>query len=354
MKRIALLKSNLAFQGGLEKYTIMLAQRYHERGDQVTILTTGKVPEKYPFDVISLKCTYKISFAHHKSFDRACRHWLKRHLMDVIFGMERNSFQTHYRAGSGVHSAYLQQRARIESPLKRFSFFINPLHRTIKKLEKKAFCHPQLKMLFTNSEMVKREILERYPVDPKKILVVHNGINWEGYAKPFGQRSYNPGRFQFLFVGNDYRRKGLPFLLDALEKLEGNFHLTVVGKDKNLEYYKKRAPSYVTYVGQKSDLIPFYQKADALVVPSIYDPFANVTLEALAMGLYVVSSDTNGSHEILTPDCGCVAPIDDLLPALQKALAHPKTPESSLAIRQKIKRLDLATQLDCMIQNTHD
>ena len=45
---------------------------------------------------------------------------------------------------------------------------------------------------------------------------------------------------------------------------------------------------------------PFYQMADALVIPSFYDPFANVTVEALAMGLFVLSSKHNGGPEILT------------------------------------------------------
>ena len=55
----------------------------------------------------------------------------------------------------------------------------------------------------------------------------------------------------------------------------------------------------VTFFGPQKEIRPFYQFADALVIPSFYDPFANVTVEALAMGLFVVSSKSNGGHEIL-------------------------------------------------------
>ncbi len=51
---------------------------------------------------------------------------------------------------------------------------------------------------------------------------------------------------------------------------------------------------------------PFYQLADALAIPSFYDPFANVTVEALAMGLFVVSSRSNGGFEILDPSKGII------------------------------------------------
>ena len=68
--------------------------------------------------------------------------------------MDRNSRQTHIRAGNGVHKAYLEIRKKESSFLKKASFVLNPLHRSILTLEKKAFESKELKVLFVNSNMV--------------------------------------------------------------------------------------------------------------------------------------------------------------------------------------------------------
>ena len=96
--------------------------------------------------------------------------------------------------------------------------------------------------------------------------------------------------------------------------------------------------------------------ADCLVIPSHYDPFANVTVEALAMGLSIVSSKLNGAAEILTKDSGQI--IEDLfdpyslLNCLEKALKKPKTPVLAEEIREGVKHLDFPLQLNKMIDKT--
>ena len=98
--------------------------------------------------------------------------------------------------------------------------------------------------------------------------------------------------------------------------------------------------------------------ADCLVIPSIYDPFANVTVEALAMGLFTLSSKQNGGHEILDIHNGDV--IRDLYdPAdfartLTQAMTHPKTQESAARIRQSVQHLDFSHQLRLITQTTLD
>ena len=127
----------------------------------------------------------------------------------------------------------------------------------------------------------------------------------------------------------------------ALSRLkEKEFHLSVIGKDNRWEDYaalaeKLKIQSKVTFFGPQKEIRPFYQFADALVIPSYYDPFANVTVEALAMGLFVVSSKSNGGHEILTSENGTVISnlldVDSVAESLSIALRHPKTPDSSHA-----------------------
>lgn len=369
MTKIAILKSRVSRLGGAEKYAWRLAQAFRERQCQVTVLTT-ETPASFSEDpllkVVSHALKSKMSFRKVQEYDRFCLQELAREKIDIAFGLDRNSFQTHLRASNGVHAAYLKHRQETDSWFKRLSHAVNPLHRTLINIEKNSFENPQLEMLFTNSHMVRSEILEHYKTDPKKIRVIHNGVEWAEMADDFTQwqdkkmsiaQDFNldPSFYHFLFIGHNYRRKGLEKLLYALSSLPTrDFHLSVVGQEKNTRYFialahKLNLTHQVRFFGKRTDIRTFYQLADALVIPSFYDPFANVTVEALAMGLFVVSSKTNGGHEILTSQNGTVieslSSIDSLADSLKTALRHPKTKDSSLKIRESVRHLDFSHQL---------
>lgn len=363
MKNVCFLSSRFGFIGGLEKYTFFLAKAFVHVGCDVTLLTTEESSLEGA-TVIQIAKRHKFSLKQHTLFDKSCNRWLEAHPHDIVFGMERNSFQTHYRAGSGVHAAYLHQRMMHEPFLKRLSFTCNPLHRKILSLEKQAFHNPRLLKIFTNSHMVKEEIVHYYKTPEEKIEVVHNGVEWQEFERPFlaSLQKRQRSSFELLFIGNGYRRKGLDYLLKGLSLLpHRDFHLSVVGKEKKATFYnalcrKLGLEKEVSFYGPRRDILPFYQMADALAIPSIYDPCANVTLEALAMGLFVISSLHNGAHEILSPERGTI--IEKLTDpasvaaALEQGLKHPKTAPSATKIRESVRELDFSSQLSKIVAQT--
>jgi UDP-glucose:(heptosyl)LPS alpha-1,3-glucosyltransferase len=368
MKTVAILKKDFHSHGGLEKSSWRIIQAFKERGAIVTLLTTHEVSA--PCSVLSCSLDSKLKFLKLKEFDSWCRSTVKSHAFDVVFSMDRASSQTHHRAGNGVHAAYLALRRQKEGFLKRLSFKLNPLHYMMLKLEKATFEDPHVKGIIVNSDYVKNQILQFYSADPSKIHVVHNGVEWQEMENDFNasfsrkeelakEQGLDPKTFQFLFVGHNFHRKGLSLLLQALGRLSTrDFHLSVVGTDKRLTAYKREAyqlglSKNVTFFYSQSDTRPFYQAADALVIPSHYDPFANVTVEALAMGLFVVSSQNNGGHEVLQPESGItVDPFDltSFTAALETALKHPKTLESAQKIRSSVQHLDFSHQLEKVCQ----
>jgi len=355
--KVAILKSHITGKGGLEKHTLGLFEAFQKRGCEVVLLTTTASASPHSKQVAKRS---KFSLYHVLHFDACCQRWLRHNPCDIVFGMERNRFQTHYRAGSGVHATYLQRRALNEPWHKQLSFRLNPFHRTILTLEKTAFEYPKLHTLFTNSHMVKQEILSTYTTPEEKIEVVHNGVEWTEWEKDFiasldratccQKLGLDPDKFQFLFVGNGYQRKGLSFLLKALQQLKpSDYQLSIVGKDRQ----KHASTPHIKFFGPQSDVRPFYQAADSLVLPSIYDPFANVTVEALAMGLYVISSRYNGGSEVLTPQNGTIieelTDTDSLVSCLRQAMSLSCSP---LSIRESIKHLDFSHQLDKIVSKT--
>ena len=99
-----------------------------------------------------------------------------------------------------------------------------------------------------------------------------------------------------LFVGNDYKKKGLQTLLEALTKLPLDVALAVVGASRQTGFFKQQAvalglESRVFFLGALTDMAPAYRAATCLVHPTREDTFAMVVLEAMAFGLPVVVSN---------------------------------------------------------------
>jgi UDP-glucose:(heptosyl)LPS alpha-1,3-glucosyltransferase len=55
----------------------------------------------------------------------------------------------------------------------------------------------------------------------------------------------------------------------------------------------------VQFLGEVADLLPIYAAADIFILPTIYDPFSNACLEALACGLPPITTRSNGFSEII-------------------------------------------------------
>jgi UDP-glucose:(heptosyl)LPS alpha-1,3-glucosyltransferase len=371
MKRIALLKSRAGYGGGLEKASSRIAAAFIAKGDQVTLLTTGDSPPAVGgLEVRSTPTAPWPAFLRMEQYDQFVRKWLAAHPADIVFGMDRNRFQTHFRAGNGVHAAYLASRRFTEGRVKAALCYLNPLHQMILHLEKEALENPRLRRVFTNSHMVKQEILDRYEISPDKIAVLHNGVEWHEMAADFAawphkrrslleERLLPPDAYHLLFIGNGYLRKGLYPLLSALALLPNEeIFLSVVGKENRLPEYREKVRALkldrrVRFFGPQHDIRPFYQYADALAIPSFYDPFANVTIEALAMGLFVVSSPHNGGSEILTPESGVVIPTladpEAIASSLKAALSHRKSAASSLRIRTLAAPYDYSHHMEALL-----
>jgi UDP-glucose:(heptosyl)LPS alpha-1,3-glucosyltransferase len=106
-----------------------------------------------------------------------------------------------------------------------------------------------------------------------------------------------PGdRFIAAFIGTGWKRKGLRFAASALQgaRLPGAV-LAVAGRGPERRH---RAPG-VAFLGPQKDVRPLLAAADVFILPTVYDPFSNACLEALALGRPVITTAANGCAEIL-------------------------------------------------------
>lgn len=128
-----------------------------------------------------------------------------------------------------------------------------------------------------------------------------------------------------LFVGNDFRKKGLQALIAAMARLPDQTVLAVAGTSTQLPHFQRQAEqagvqSRIFFLGALTDVAPAYRAADCLVHPTLEDTFAMVVLEAMAHGLPAVVSGVSycGISGMLQDGVNAII-LDD--PRNDKALA---------------------------------
>jgi UDP-glucose:(heptosyl)LPS alpha-1,3-glucosyltransferase len=115
------------------------------------------------------------------------------------------------------------------------------------------------------------------------------------------------GDFVFLLIGNDWKKKGLDTLLEALALCSDRpVRLLVVGKDAQEPYQKLctrlQLEARVKFLPPRNDVLQFYAAADAYVGPSLEDAYGLPIIESMACGLPVIASTAAGASEIIS-DC---------------------------------------------------
>lgn len=165
-----------------------------------------------------------------------------------------------------------------------------------------------------------RRVLLKLGVEEQKIEVIPNGVDPELLKI---SRKSEHGR-KVLYVGRvNFRQKGLDILLLAIRKLVDRlqgFELEIAGPPDEIDilnsYSRKLGiEGIVRYYGTvpRKKLIDLMKHADLLVLPSRFEPFGIVVLEAMAIGLPVVAAKVGGVPEVLREKVdGLLFPPEDI------------------------------------------
>ncbi|HUL90761.1 MAG TPA: glycosyltransferase family 4 protein [Burkholderiales bacterium] len=310
--RIAVVRQRYSAQGGAERFIERALTALARQGLSVTVLARewsgdpGKVIRCDPF--------YYGRVWRDWGFARAVCREVARQSFDLVQSHERIACCDIYRAGDGVHAQWLHNRRAALGPFARAGLALNPYHRYVLAAERRLFSSPRLRAVICNSRMVKDEIRRHFGTPEAKLHVIYNGIDLEAFhprlrevhRSSVRQRLGIPAEATvFIHVGAGFERKGVFRLIEALA-LSGlsEAHLLVVGSDKTRARAERLASSRgiasrVHFAGTQADVRPWYGAADAFVLATLYDPFPNAALEAMACGLPVVVTRQCGTAEIV-------------------------------------------------------
>src|SRR5437867_5584611 len=303
--KIAFVRRGYSPSGGAESYLKRLAQGVVDLGHEAQLIANDDWPlNEWSFgSVARVKAKSAIGFANELEKLRP------QIRCDVLMSLERVWRCDVYRAGDGVHQAWLNRRRKFEMPLQRFIRGINRKHQVILQLEESLFAKGGAGRVIANSEMVKKEIVDLYRYPASEIAIVRNGVPLDRFRfdpelreKSRNDLKLKPDEIALLFAGSGWERKGLRFAIEAMELCrDRKLRLLVAGRGNERDYKPKRffTEEPVRFLGEVADLRPSYAAADIFILPSIYDPFSNACLEALASGLPVITTRDNGFSEIV-------------------------------------------------------
>ncbi len=224
----------------------------------------------------------------------------------IIQTHEKTFFQNIIRAGDGVHKEWLKQRMKRVNLFKKLSIIFNPFHQWYLLAEYLIYKKHRYKKIIAISELVKKNLIEHYSVNPEDIVVIYNGIDTEKFKKNENYRKeirqkYNikDSDFVALFVGSGFERKGVKYFIQALESVPYPVCGLIVGKGNPKKYKKFIRNQRIIFCGPQKEVEKYYSASDIFVFPTIYEPFGLVVLEAMACGLPVITTSLAGASEII-------------------------------------------------------
>lgn len=315
--RIALISRRFdANGGGTERDLLVTAQALAAAGHQVTIYADDVRAPRSDFmvrRVIALPLGRALRLL---SFALRAAPLARREGAELVVSFARAMNADVMRSGGGAHASYVRAARRWQTPLASAAMRLSPYHRTQIVLERAAFKSRKIRCAIAVSEIVRLDLMETFALSPLKTFTLYNGVDLKRFApirdkllarKVRAELGIGEDSRAVAFIGHGFARKGLGFLLEAWSMLDSRHCLIVAGADRAAAAYRRSAiqkgiADRVIFVGPVSDIARLFAAVDAVALPSLFEPFGNVVLEAMAAGLPVLCSRQTGAAELIPPE----------------------------------------------------
>ena len=351
-------------RGGAERYTIDLAAGLRGRGHDVTLVASS-----FPDAAGSANQNLLLPVGRGTRLRKYIRFLdlldqrLQQERYDIVHAMlpVRRCDIYHPHAGiaaEAIARGHLKHRGRTARTAAMLANRVNLKRRKFAAVERELLTGVNPPIVLCLSEYVKRDVTTHYAIELDRLATLFNAVD---LAKFDPSARANAGielrkklgialdKVVALMIAQDFARKGLrEAILATAQSRDPKLVLVVVGKEDPASYralaQQEGIADQVIFAGKTDDPYSFYRAADFFLLPTRHDPCSLVVLEALAMGLPVISTIFNGACEIMTSgQHGFVLPdpsdIAALSGAMRKLLDRPSRQPMSdacLALRPQL------------------
>lgn len=302
--KIAIIRREVSYtKGGAERYAASLCRELCNMGHEVWVLAEKLGENVHPaINYLHIPVKRISSSQRSQSFHLNAQAALAKVQPDTKIALSRTYPSDVFRVSDPLHCYWMG--VRYPGKIRRFIENLNPRHRAIFKIERAIMDPVNTRIIVTNSKLSKALIAKYYRYPQERVHVIYNGVDHEQFTPDPG---YIEGDLiKLLFVGQDFKRKGLGPVIRAFAKVIDKGYdctLRVIGSNKPGPYQKLATKlgisQRINFEGSTKEIQKTYQSSDLFIFPSLYDPFANVVLESLACSLPVLTTTTNGSSELI-------------------------------------------------------
>ncbi len=354
-------------RGGAERYTAQIGRELAGRGHTVTVLAS-EFGDDWPGELhrVQLPARGWSRTARYRRFLDSLDVHLSGSTYDIVHAMLPVRCCDVYHPHAGLAAQQITGGHRkYGDPFRRaVAWGLNQVNRkrlAFYDVERQLLESARPPIVVSLSDYVGATIVASYPKLPRsRVMKLFNAVDLSRFdpqrdpsARQRIRTQHNLGDDDViaLFIGEDMFRKGMPYAADAVARVnDPRLKLMVVGGDVPTKVQAAKLRPKVCFVGRVDDPYPYYAAADCFILPTRHDPCSLVVLEALAMGLPVISTRFNGACEIMDQRHGFVLdrPEDrtGLIKALHTMLDVRKRSEMSQACRSLRPELSMQRHLD--------
>lgn len=297
--------------GGIERFVLEMARRLSSRFEVTVAGSRGREHLPSGCGWIQVPAPPGPAFVRTLVFALAAS-WILRNRRALVNAQGATCLSPSVVTAHSCHRAWVK-RSRAAARTGGWAWLrklLNPLHPVTVWIE--GIQYRRADRVVAVSRRVQREVEREYEVAPGRISVCWGGVDLARFhpADPRKRRAsrrargLDPDAPVALFVANEFRRKGLDTLLAALARQEEpSLRVAVVGRGRAWPYREMARrmglDGRVHFVGATEEPEAWYRMADFFVLPTEYEPFGLVVVEALASGLPVITSRSAGVAERL-------------------------------------------------------
>ncbi len=307
---IAMVRREVSLRrSGAERMCVNLLRHLLSQGHRITVVAE-RLDEEFHADVEFLPVPKERwgGWSPTERFARRSAAVIGQRRFDVIHSLARVPYADTFQSLDPVHAHWLEVGYR--QPVIRWFQERNPRHRSILQLESAIGSGQQ--QILVQSAFDGALWQRHYGVPAERIQIVPNGVDTSAFT-PAARVHRTATRSEFgtpvnapllLFAGNDFRRKGLDILIRAMSRsTRSDLHLWVLGQEAPGAFAQLAQTlglgERVRFLGKQVGMARFYGAADLFVLPTWYDPFACVVLEALACGTPVATTRCGGGADVV-------------------------------------------------------